>query len=449
MREPIRRLLRLLAALVLGAAAHGAELQYTGLNFEDTALQKYAIEAERRGIFHRAWAAADASRRSTVQALLERHASKSSAFRDQPDLALLALATRILRGAEGALVQNDPLTRLADGMDVFTGPVDIKGERGRSEGEVLTAGVRLLKPMTSTQFPEGEVQVSLVWLAADGSLVPAQSGVFGREDFNRGFPMAIGTPPKPQGILWLMPILRLGDQEVRGWAVPVPFVTDYAARTKRLQQGTRLMFELGAVLKWGRIWVRRCDRLGPSEWLRRMEAGEVGGSYWPPDVFLPRSAAERPVVLLVAAPTETAAALLTGPSGKAWMAAAETHDFHLACADASELAGPKLQNRVSHLLRESGSSRLILVLRGDAAVSVMLSLRSLKLPALSGLVLVNSFGSLVTQGANLATLLVGCRGDEQSDAPGVERRSAAGTLLLADTLLPDLFAAWFAKHWAD
>ena len=421
--------------------------QYAALNAADAALQDRAIAAERRAQFHETWSFASPERRSIVRALFERRAQASSADRDQPRLALLALGTRVLMGAEGARIQNDSLVRLADGIDVFCSPVDLKAAQGPEEGQVITVGVRLLKPMTSLEFPAGQVSLKLAWESADGALMDARAGVFSREEFNQGIPVSIRTPPLASGVWFLIPILECDQKTVHGWRAPVPFVSDFQARMTRLQSGTQLMAELAYVLKWGRIWVRRRDRLGPDEWLRRMEAGEVGGSRWSADRFLARPSASRPTVLLVASPSESAAELLSGPIGAAWLEQAARHDFHLACADASELVAAKLQAGLLDLLAATGGKEVILVARGDAALSVSLSLPLAPTPNLRGLVLVNSFGAPSSKVNQLPTLLVGCGGDPSLDGSHITRSASPGTLLLADTILPQAFAEWFAERW--
>ena len=439
-------LLCLVGLLELGAASP-LQAQAFRLSEQDSALQQRAIEAERRAIFHGTWALSSPERQRIVADLFERHGAGSSIQRDQPGRPLLALGTRILMGADGARIQNDPLVRLADELDVFSAPVDLKAQETPAEGQVINVGVRLLRPFAAAEFPMDELRLSLSWVAAGGELLEAYEGVHGREELNQGLPVALRTPPSASGTWSLLPSLESAGKRVRGWPIPVPLVHDFHGRVERLQAGQRIMGELAHVLKWGRIWVRRSDRLGPGGWLDAMESGQVGGQRFSLDVWLPRPDPKRPTVLLVASPHESAASLLVGPAGEAWIAAAEAHDFHLACVEGSQMVGPDLAKRLEALVAQGAGDRVLLVARGESAVSVNLSLPLAPLPQVVGMVLVNAFGAPNPVHAPWPTLLVGCGGQAARDGEQVTRLGAPPTLLLADSVLLKGFLPWFDERF--
>jgi len=436
-------------ALILALLWTPLAAQYRALTSDDAARQEAAILSERRVFFQRTWLAASPERRGIVQKLFERHARASSALCDQPDRSLLALGTRILLGADGARVQNDPLVALVDNIDVFSAPVDLRADRSPAEGQVITVGVRFLERVQAAGFPAGALRLHLMWEGPDGELLMAKESAFEREAANQGMALALRTPPKARGTWSLVPSLSQAGVRVQGWPVPVPMITDFAARCARIQSSGRLLPGLVHVLKWGRIWVRRSDRLGPGGWLDFLEGSLQADGPLGPDVLVTRPAPERPLVLLVAAPGETAAGLLVGPVGAAWERLADALDVHLAAAPAKQLVGRDLERTLASLRSVSGASQVILVARGRAAVSINLSLPLVDAGLIQGLVLVNAFGAPAPGIAPMPTLLVGCGGVSANDGAQVSRSPAPRTLLLADSVLPQAFEVWFREAWPE
>ncbi len=191
---------------------------------------------ERRLALEEAWEVAPEERREAVRGLF-RDLSRMGVPAVYTNSAAVLTDARALLASSVARVADLPLEqRIAASLDVVVLPGAFSAGNG---GEEVIARVLPVHTETLKKRIPREVEISLVWIAPDGSEVRARTEPVHRAALVMpGFEMYFRTPPSKPGRWQLVPEVRIrdasGERVGRGVGVPVYCVANLFDRFDRL-----------------------------------------------------------------------------------------------------------------------------------------------------------------------------------------------------------------------
>jgi len=400
-------------------------LQGEAVRFEPTPAE--VLWAERADRFLRAWEGADADHRRAAEEALAAQASPGRPLDRRPSLEALAVAQRVLAGAELEGVRVDALARLADAVDLTVVPGCFASRSASALGASVTAEVRARFPARLA----GTLTLRLIWVGPDGHEQRARSEPFDGAAFELGFPVFLRAPRASPGPWWLVPELELDGRSVRGAPVPVWALDAEESELDRRPEADTAWLEL---VRHGR------RSFGPRRGGDSSGAGDPSDPRFAPLASYRPGASARGRLVFLAPEGEAPGFVLGGFLGERWRALADRLGLELVVLDPR--AKPDELGRVLGL---ASDVPVVLVARGDAAVQLH-GRAAKEALALQGIVLC---GSLVEPGPALPrvpVLLVCNRGvapGPSTPAATVTRREGAREAFLSEPLLPDLLEPWW------
>ena len=430
-----RDLPRALSARLLGravvlaaiAAASPAAAQNRWPNDASQRAHAQVLFAERAAAFFAAFDAAEPARREAAAEYLAGARSERAPAGAWPVLDDVAAATRRLAGAG-----DDALARFADTLDLQVVPGAFAPAR-EGRGEALT--VRVYR--AGKVEPDGDLRLSLHWIAPDGAETRARTEPIGARAFaTPGFQMYVRAPLSEPGVWRLVPEVERDGRTARGVGVEVACVAALEARVAALRGPCRE--RLGALLELG---MRPLAAEGLEALLARCEEGADAAT----PGFVPAGAAPRTVLAFLALPGEAPGGFLLGPVGARWRELARRAALALVALP-PEPDGAALDAALADLGIAERPERVVLVARGVAATTLALQPAATELA--DAFVETGPFGAPPASLAGAPTLIV--RDAEAGAAPAAPARDVttvpgARTSFLSEPLLPARVEAWLSS----
>ncbi|MEW6073977.1 MAG: hypothetical protein AB1726_15455 [Planctomycetota bacterium] len=462
-----------LAAAALFAPAAGAQNAWPAT--PDQAHHVAIVRAERTASLLAEWREADARRRAAAAELLAAERSPGAPEGRLPSLSTLALATRVLRGADPAEARADGLQRFADSLDLQVVPGAFRtaaaGAAAEEDGEPLT--VRFYR-LHDGPF-RADVVLGLLWIGPDGSEARARTEPIAARHFDPpGNRMYLRAPRAAEEGWWrLVPEVAAEGRRVRGLGVLVAARApatlegwkDLAAagdrgRADLLERGMRAALLLAA----GHPLARPFPSLaaGHPPFALPSAAGDPARGGDPENELRIRTgwgepagpgpvAAGRPVrrIFLLPVPAEECAeAVFLGPVGEAWQDLAREQGAPVCAVEVGAKGGEAFARLVAgwRASLPSGDRGEVIVVARGAAVTALPFLLAGREVAIDGFVLAPERSgrpqalppgpTLVVSGAALA-------GDP---AAGLAVVQDGDPLVVRDLALPGRIAAWLAER---
>jgi len=384
------------AALLLAAAAAA---QNAWPVQPEQRLHVKVVRAERTARFFQTWTEADDAHRTRATAFLESERSSGAPEGRRPTLETIAMATRVLRGADPDEVRADELQRFVDSLDLQTSPGAFD-HHTEGRGEPIT--VRFYR-LTESVFRK-DVTLGLRWIGTDGTELPARTEPIGARHFDTpGGLMYVRSPLSEEGAWWrLVPTVERDGHRAEGVGIHVQCCSDRRRRELREDGGAngretsdlldKGMRAAGPVLGGHPLLgafptlhaelppavhlvdpeaLEAHERALSDLRLRWVAGGERTGS--------PPAERGRLVLLFIAPVGECAESLFFGPVGDAWAEFARERDAVLCSVELEPKQGAALVELIERWkgdVTAEPADEVIVVARGDAV--------ALLHPALSG-----------------------------------------------------------------
>ncbi|MEM7308531.1 MAG: hypothetical protein AAF682_17750 [Planctomycetota bacterium] len=436
----------LIAALALGGSAIAAQNARPADPRQISHLK--AVRTERTARFFARWREASDERRVDATRVLQEMRPRGAPMGRRPALDALAAAERAL-GSDAD--PHDPLEALADSLDLQVVPgMFTAASEGR--GEPLTVTVYRLFDRPAAL----DAELSLVWVAPDGTRTAARTEAFGADAFNRpGFLMYVRSPLGPPGTYRLLPVARAAEREAEGVAVSVPALAAGGAEEAAPSVHPRTLAALGELRSAG----LRTAELTGAELARRLDAGEArpalgwcGADGLEPGPLLwggvPAGASPaepRRALLFLHTGAEREELPWLGPVGDAWRALALEQGLGLFSGEQRAGDPEGLGRLVAAAREEVEGGEVLLVARGSSVWVATLLLAAAPELAFDGLILVSDTAGVPRLLPDVPTLVVAPSEPERALPKQATFAAGEATAFLSEAVLPDRVGAWLAR----